>query len=213
VVLKIISLLVQEVFGRAILLTSLVDKLITLSGILNGVLPLKVKLMSFSMKSLELLSGLIELDLCSLSLGNLLLELFGLSSDLDGQLLDVQGQLLDFSLISTAILLEGQVVLFLLSGSKSPLLELLLIPVHLKLELVHLLVCLEDHVLDVIETVLLVGHTLLKLLNLILEPAALSFSDLFQVLLRFNLLVFNVHKRLSVHELHLDRLQMLIQDL
>jgi hypothetical protein len=213
VVLKIISLLVKEVFGRPILLTSLVDQLITLSGILNSVLPLKIQLMSFGMKSLELLSGLIELDLCSLSLGDLLLELLRLSGDLNGQLLDVQGQLLDFGLISTAILLEGQVVLLLLSGSEGPLLELLLIPVHLKLELVHLLVCLEDHVLDVIQAVLLVGHTLLKLLNLILEPAALSFSDLFQVLLRFDLLVLDVHERLSVHELHLHRLQMLIQDL
>jgi len=194
VVLKIISLLVEEVFGRAILLTSLVDQLVTLSGILDGVLPLKVQLMSLGMKSLELLSGLVELDLSSLSLGDLLLELLRLSSDLDGQLLDVQGQLLDFGLISTAILLEGQVVLLLLSGSEGPLLELLLIPVHLKLELVHLLVCLEDHVLDVVEAVLLVGHTLLKLLNLILEPAALSFSDLFQVLLRFNLLVLDVHE-------------------
>ena len=212
-VLKIISLLVKEVFGRPILLTSLVDQLITLSGILNSVLPLKIQLMSFGMKSLELLSGLIELDLCSLSLGDLLLELLRLSGDLNGQLLDVQGQLLDFGLISTAILLEGQVVLLLLSGSEGPLLELLLIPVHLKLELVHLLVCLEDHVLDVIQAVLLVGHTLLKLLNLILEPAALSFSDLFQVLLRFDLLVLDVHERLSVHELHLHRLQMLIQDL
>ena len=150
--------------------------------------------MSLGMKSLELLSGLVELDLGSLSLGDLLLELLRLSSDLDGQLLDVQGELLDFGLISTAILLEGQVVLLLLPGSEGPLLELLLIPVHLKLELVHLLVCLEDHVLDVVEAVLLIGHTLLKLLNLILEPAALSFSDLFKVLLRFNLLVLDVHE-------------------
>jgi hypothetical protein len=48
-----------------------------------------------------------------------------------------------------------------LDGGERPLLELLLIPVHLKLELVHLLVRLEDHILDVVQAVLLVGHALL----------------------------------------------------
>jgi hypothetical protein len=150
--------------------------------------------MSFCVQSLELFGGLVELDLGSLGLSDLLLEFLRLPRDLDGQLLDVQGQLLDLRLISAAILLKSQVVLLLLPGGESPLLKLLLIPVHLKLELVHLLVRLEDHVLDVVQAVLLVSHALLKLLNLILEAAALSFGDLFQVLLRFDLLVFDIHQ-------------------
>ena len=92
-----------------------------------------------------------------------MLEFLRLPRDLDGQLLDVEGQLLDLRPISTAILLKGQVVLLLLPGGECPLLELLLIPVHLKLQLVYLLIRLEDHILDVLQAVMLVGHALLYL--------------------------------------------------
>jgi hypothetical protein len=67
--------------------------------------------------------------------------------------------------------------------------------------------------LDVVKAVLLISYSLLKLFNLILEPATLSFSDLFQVLLGLDLLVFDINERLSVHELHLSGLEMLIEDL
>jgi hypothetical protein len=150
--------------------------------------------MSLSVKSLKLLGCLIELYLCRLSLGNLLLELLRLTGDLNSQFLNIKGEFLDFGLVSTAILLEGEVILLLLSGGKGPLLKLLLVPVHLKLELIHLLISLEDHVLDVVQAVLLISYTLLQLLNLILEPAALSLSHLFQVLLTFDLLVLDIYE-------------------
>jgi len=156
------------------------------------------------MHAFELLGGLIELDLCGLSLSDLLLEFLGLACDLDGKFLDVKGEFLDLGLVSPSVLFECEVILFLLSGSECPLFELLLVPVHLKLELIHLFIGLEDHVLDVVETVLLVSDPLLELLYLVLETAALPLGHLLQVLLRLDLLVLHVHEGLRVHELHLD---------
>ncbi len=169
--------------------------------------------MSLGMQSLELFSRLVEFDLRGLRLGDLLLEFFGLAGDFDGKFLDVEGQLLDLGLIGSPVLLQREVVLLLLPGSERPLLELLLIPIHLQLELIHLLVCLEYHILYVIKSVLLVGNSLFKFLNLVLEASTLPLSHLFQVLLGLNLLVFDVHEGLSVHELHLHGLQVLVQDL
>ena len=140
-------------------------------------------------------------------------ELLRFSCHFDSKFLDVEGQLFDLSLICTAILLESKVILFFLTSGESPLFELLLVPVHLELELIHLLICLEDHVLNVVETILLVGNPLLKLLNLVAKPSALPLSHLLQVLLRFNLFVLNINEALSVHQLHLHRLQVLVQDL
>jgi hypothetical protein len=83
------------------------------------------------MHAFELLGGLVELDLCGLSLSDLLLEFLGLACDLDGKFLDVKGEFLDLSLVSPSVLLECEVILFLLSGGECPLFELLLVPVHL----------------------------------------------------------------------------------
>jgi len=96
-----------------------------------------------------------------LCLSDFLLELSCFAGDLNRKLLNLKSELLDLGLISTAELLEGEVVLLLLAGGKSPLLQLLLIPIHLELELVHTLVGLEDHVLDVVESILLVSNPLL----------------------------------------------------
>ena len=106
-----------------------------------------------------------------MGLGNFLLELLVLLGDLDGELLDLERQFLDLGLISTAILLERQVILLLLSGGEGPLLELFLVPVHLKFELIHLLVGLEDHVLDVVQTVLLVSDAVVQFLDLVPQTA------------------------------------------
>lgn len=89
-------------------------------------------------------------------------------ADFDGQLFNLEGELLDLGLVSTTILLESEVIFLLLASGKGPLLEFLLIPVHFKFELVHSFVGLEDHVLDVVEAVLLVGDTLFELLDFIL---------------------------------------------
>lgn len=75
VVLQVRPLLVEEVFRAAILLTRLVDQLVSLATVLDRVLPLQVQLMPLSVQSLELLRCLVELDLCRLRLSHFLLEL------------------------------------------------------------------------------------------------------------------------------------------
>lgn len=87
--------------------------------------------MTLRVQTSELLSGLVQLNLGGLGLGDLLLELLGLAGDLDGELLDVECELLDLGLVRAPVLLKSQVVLLLLPCSQSPLLQLLLIPVHL----------------------------------------------------------------------------------
>ena len=160
--------------------------------------------MTLRVQSFEFLCGLVELNLGSLSLSDFLLELVSFLSNLDGKFLNLEGKLLDLGFISSSVLLQSEVIFFLLSGGKSPLLQLLLIPVHLELELIHALVGLEDHVLDIVESVLLVGDSLLQLLNFILETATLTLGDLLHVLLRFDFLVLGIHQTLSMHKLHLD---------
>ncbi len=156
------------------------------------------------MQTFEFFSSLVQFDLSGLSLCDFLLELLCFASDFDGKFLDLKSKLLDFSLISTSELFESQVVLFFLAGGESPLLKFLLIPIHLELELVHTLVCLEDHILNVVQTILLVSNPLLKLLNLVAQTARLSFGDLFQMLLSLDFFVLGVNKTLSMNKLHLD---------
>ena len=117
--------------------------------------------MSLRMESFEFFSSLVKLNLGSLSLSHFLFKLVSLLSDLDSELFDLKGELLDFGLICSSILLKSEVIFLLLSGGKGPLLELFLIPVHFKLELIHLLVGLEDHVLDVVESILLVSNSVI----------------------------------------------------
>ena len=213
VLLELVLLAVEPVLGFTVLFSRRVDQLVTSTTVFNGVLPLKVKLMALLMETLELLSSLIQLNLSGLSLSDLLLQLISLTSNLDGELLDLKGQLLDLCLVSSSILLEGQVIFFLLSSSEGPLLEFFLVPVHFQFELVHALVGLEDHVLDVVEPILLISDSLLQLFDLVFKAARLTLGDLLEMLFSFNFFVFGVDETLSVHELHLDRLQMLVQNL
>jgi len=196
--------LVKLVLLSAEVFAGLVDEFVALAGVFDGVLPLQVQLVALLMQTFEFLGGFVELDLRGLRLSDLLFELLAFVADFDGELLDLQRELLDFGLVSAAVLLEGEVVLFLLTGGEGPLLQLLLVPVHLEFELVHAFVGLEDHVLDVVEAVLLVGNALLQLFDFVLEAAGLALGDLLHVLLGFDLLVFSVHERLRVHEFHLN---------
>ena len=91
--------------------------------------------------------------------------------------------------------------------------QLLLVPVHFKFELVHALVGLKDHILNVVEAVLLISDALLKLFNLVLESARLALSNLLHVLFSLNFFVLGIYETLSVDKFHLDRLQMFCQDL
>lgn len=102
------------------------------------------------MKTFEFLGCFVELNLGCLGLGNLLFKLFALVTNLNCEFLNLEGEFLDLGLVSTTILLKGEVILFLLSGGEGPLFEFLLVPVHLQFELIHTLVSLENHVLDVV---------------------------------------------------------------
>ena len=209
----LILLALQPALGVTVLDTSLIDKLITATTVLDGVLPLQVKFVSLLMEAFEFFGGLVKFNLGGLSFSDLLLELVSLAGNLDGELFDLEGQLLNLGLISSSEFLKSEVILFLLAGGKSPLLQLLLIPIHLKLELIHALVGLEDHVLDVVESVLLVCDSLLQFLDLVTQTTTLSLGDLLQMLFRFNFLVLSIHKTLSVHQLHLNRFEMLFKNL
>ena len=213
VLLMLILLALQPALGVTVLDTSLIDKLITATTVLDGVLPLQVKFVSLLMEAFEFFGGLVKFNLGGLSFSDLLLELGSLAGNLDGELFDLEGQLLNLGLISSSEFLKSEVILFLLAGGKSPLLQLLLIPIHLKLELIHALVGLEDHVLDVVESVLLVCDSLLQFLDLVTQTTTLSLGDLLQMLFRFNFLVLSIHKTLSVHQLHLNRFEMLFKNL
>ena len=158
------------------------------------------------MQTFEFFGGLVQLNLGSLCLCDFLLKLGRLLGHLHGQLFNLEGEFLDFGLVSAAVLLEGQVVFLFLASGERPLLQLFLIPVHFELKLVHAFVRLEDHVLNVVQSVLLVRNALLQLLNFVLQSATLPLSHLLQVLLSLNFLVFGVHKTLSMHQFHLDRL-------
>ena len=165
------------------------------------------------MESLEFFGGFVKLDLGCLCLSHFLFEFCCLASDFDGKLFDLESELLNFRLISTSVLFESQVVLFLLPGSERPLLQLLLVPVHLQFELVHLLIRFEDLILDVVETVLLVSNPLFQFFDLIFQTTALTFGNLFQMFFGFNFLVFGVYQTLGVHKFHFYRFEMLVENL
>ena len=213
VLLVLVLLALEPALAVTVLDARLVDELVAAPAVLDRVLPLQVQLVPLLVQPFEFFGRLVELDLRGLRLSHLLLELLGLAGHLDRQFLDLQSQLFDLSLISSAELLQGQVVLLFLAGGKCPLLQLLLVPVHLELELVHPLVRLEYHVLNVVQAVLLVGDPLLQFLDFVPQATALPLSDLLEVLLRFNLFVLGVDQALGVDKLHLDRLEMLFQDL
>lgn len=150
VVLEVCRLVIEVVLCASVVLRGLVDELVPLSGVFERLLPLEVKLVALRVEALELLSCLVKLNLGGLSLCDLFFELVGLSCYLNCKLLNLKSELLDLSLISTSVFLKSEVILLLLAGCKGPLFKLLLIPVHLKLKLVHFLICLENHILDVV---------------------------------------------------------------
>ena len=169
--------------------------------------------MSLLMQPFEFFGGLVKFDLSGLGLSDFLLKFGGLAGDLDGELLNLKGQLFDLGLISTSELLKSKVIFLLLAGSQSPLLKLLLVPVHLELELVHALVGLEDHVLNVVQSVLLVSDSLFELLDFVAQAATLSLGNLLEMLFGFNFFVLSINQTLSVYELHLNRLEMFFENL
>jgi len=80
----------------------------------------------------EFLGGLVELNLCSLRFGDFLLEVRLLATDLDSELFYLEVELLDLRAVLFMVLLQGNVVFFLLLTGYGPLLQLFLIPVQLQ---------------------------------------------------------------------------------
>ena len=163
----LILLALKPALSVTILHTSFINKLITTAGVFNGVLPLQIKLVALLRQTFKFFGCLVELNLSGLCLSHFLLKFISFASNLNGKFLNLKGKLLDFGFISTSEFLQGQVIFFLLARGKSPLLQLLLIPVHLQFELVHALVSFKDHVLNIVQSILLVSNPLLQLLDLV----------------------------------------------
>lgn len=148
--------------------------------------------MSLGVESLEFLGGLVQFDLSGLGLGDFLFELLGLFGDFDGELLDVEGEFLDFGFVCPSVLFESQVIFFFLSCGQCPLFQFFLVPIHNELELVHFFISFEDHILDIVQSILLVSNSLLELILLVFESSTLSLSYLFHMLFSFDFLVFHI---------------------
>ena len=85
-----------------------------------------------------------------------------------------------------------------------------MVPVHLKFELVHLLIGFEDLVLDIIQPILLICDSLLEFFYFIFQTTTLTLSDLLEMLFSFDFFIFGVHQTLGMNELHLDGLEVLV---
>lgn len=149
--------------------------------------------MSFLMKSFKLFSSLIKLDLGCLSFCNFLFELICFTRDFNCELLNLKCELFYFGFISPSIFFQSQVIFLFLSCSKCPLFKLFLVPIHFKFKLIHALISFENHVLNVVETILLVGYSLLQLFDFIFKSTRLTLSDLFEVFFSLNFFVFRVN--------------------
>jgi len=119
-------------------------------------------------KAFEFLSSFIKFNLGCLSFSYFLLKLFAFMANFNCELFYLQSQLFNFSFISSSVFFKSQIVFFFLASCKCPLLQLLLVPIHLKFELVHALICLEDHILDVIKSILLICDSLLEFFDFVL---------------------------------------------
>ena len=131
VLLVLVLFTLEPALGVTILHTCLVNQFIATARVFNGVLPLQVQLVTLLMQTFEFLRGLVQLNLSGLSFGHFLLQLLCFAGDLNCKFFNLEGEFLDFGLISSSELLEGKVVFLLLAGGKCPLLQLLLVPVHL----------------------------------------------------------------------------------
>jgi hypothetical protein len=196
--LELRFLVVKEVLVNSECLTFLGDKSITTAGVFNGFLPLEIELVALLMKSFKFLGGFVKFNLGGLGFSDFLFKFAALTSHLDGKFLDLKSKLLNLGLVGASVLFQSEVVFFLLASGEGPLFKFLLVPVHFKFELVHLFVGFKDHVLDVVETILLVGNALLELFNFVFEAAGLAFGDLLHVFLGFDFLVFVVDEGLGV---------------
>ena len=170
------------------------DVLIPSGDGLGHILPLLEQLMPLIVFLLELFSCLIKLNLRCLGRGDFLLQFLLFPSDLDSQLLNLKIEFPDLGIILLPVLLKSDVVFLFLFAGDRPLFQLLLIPVEFQLDLLHLLIGLEYPDLDIVQSFLMLHYNLIVFLDLLLQPATLSFGDLPDVILRFCFLVLRVYE-------------------
>mmetsp|Transcript_108945 Transcript_108945/g.347844 ORF Transcript_108945/g.347844 Transcript_108945/m.347844 type:complete len:791 (+) Transcript_108945:412-2784(+) len=199
-----------HVFG--VLLTKPLELFVAPLHTMDGFLPLLDESFTVIVELLEKLSSLVHFNLLGLSLRDQVCELLLLRRILHCELLGGQRQLPDLRVIGSPVLFEGHLVLFFLAFRDRPLLELLLVPVHLQLELIQLLVATEQLIGVAVDLVLGVVKHLLEADRLGLQPPELAASQCLQVLLRLDLVPLRIDKLLSVHELLLDVDEMVGQD-
>lgn len=199
--------------SERVLLARIRDLLVAALHGLNRVLPLLDELLPLVVQLPELVGGLVKLDLLGLRLGGLVLDLSLVLLQRLGQLLDLERQLLDLTLVRAPVALERHGVLLLLLSGHGPLLHLILVPIHLQLEAVHLFVALEQERLDGAELALEVVAFGVQLAHLLLHAPDLALGQLLHVLLARHLLELAVVQLLRVQQLLLDVLQVLRHDL
>mmetsp|Transcript_41567 Transcript_41567/g.109724 ORF Transcript_41567/g.109724 Transcript_41567/m.109724 type:complete len:204 (-) Transcript_41567:86-697(-) len=123
------------------------------------------------------------------------------------ELLERQRELPDLGVVRTSVLLQRQLILLLLPGGDRPLLELLLVPVHLQLELIELLVPSHELVGEAVDLVLLVFAQLQEADDLGVDAAELPGRKGLEVHLGVGLVPLRVDELLRVHQLllHVDK--------
>mmetsp|Transcript_39447 Transcript_39447/g.112633 ORF Transcript_39447/g.112633 Transcript_39447/m.112633 type:complete len:200 (-) Transcript_39447:385-984(-) len=129
--LHLVLLLALPAQVEGILLAELLQLPVARLHAAHGLLPLGDELLAVLMQLLEELGRLVHLDLPRLGLCDLVREVLALPVVLHRQLLERQRQLPDLRVVRAAVLLERELVLLLLPGRYGPLLQLLLVPVHL----------------------------------------------------------------------------------
>ena len=171
-------------------LAEFANGLVAVRHFLDGLLPSLQHHLSLLMKHVEILRYTIKLCLFRLYVGYHRIQFAPFSVEVVRQLFLAQSQLLDLKLIATLILLEGQLIIALLLCCQRPLLEFLLVPIHLHLEFVQLLVTSEDLVLHIVEPTLYTLEFAVNALRLNLVTTKTTTRQLLEVLLGVNLLQF-----------------------
>mmetsp|Transcript_97694 Transcript_97694/g.252836 ORF Transcript_97694/g.252836 Transcript_97694/m.252836 type:complete len:762 (+) Transcript_97694:265-2550(+) len=172
--LHLVLLLPLAFHVQGVLLTELLELVVARLHVLDGLLPLVDKLFPVVVKLAEELSSLVHLDLLCLRLSDLVGQFLPPVRILHRELLDRERELPDLGVVRASVLLQRQLVFLLLPRGDGPLLQLLLVPAHLQLELIELLVPSHELVGKGVDLILLVVHQLVQAHDLGLEAAQLT---------------------------------------
>jgi hypothetical protein len=181
-----------------------VDVLISVSNSFGDFLPLGEEDVPLVVLFFEFFSCFVEFDLTGLGGCDFLVELLLFSGDFESELFDLEIELSNFGVIFFSVFLENHIVLLFLFAGDGPLFEFLLVPVEFEFYLFDFFVSPKDSDLDVVEPLLIFRDDFVVFFNLIFESAALSFSDLPEVIFGLSFFVFLVNQALSVEEFLVD---------